>query len=312
MNPYAYLNDLGSYSVILDGETVEVQTTDKIAASRRLLQDPYAYLDDLGGFSAAEDSAHGQPGASHAIPQQAEGRYSFLIANERTKGRHSNAEIEATALDLQRRMWQERDQIWPDGAPSDPIGILDPSIAFKLLGYDFDIEETLGQFFMDGKQIEVAGSIDDSSMQARISRQFQYEVRNFTAAHELGHALLHEARGLHRDRPLDGGTMSREPIEIEADKFATYFLMPAKLVRARFENLFGTGKFILNQDTGFALARGTALDLNRDCRSLRDLSRILAGAESYNGRRFASLARQFRVSIEAMAIRLEELELVAF
>lgn len=312
MNQYAYLDDTGSYSAVIDGEMVYDQSIDKIAASRRLLQDPYAHLDDFGGFSASEIPAGIQPDALRTMSQQVEGKYSALVSNKRGNRRYTNAEIEAKATDLQRKMWQDRNEIWLVAAPSNPIDILDPGIAFRLTGYDFDLVESLGQDFHDGKQIEVAGLIDDTSKQVRISRQFPYDVRSFTAAHELGHALLHDARGLHRDRPLDGTSVSREPIEREADKFASYFLMPGKLVKARFEAHFGTSCFSLNDDTSFALTRGTSLDLRKDCKTLRDLSRILASAMSYNGLHFVSLASQFKVSTEAMAIRLEELGLVAF
>lgn len=283
---------------------------DKITASRRLMQNPYAYLNEFGGFSAAQDSSYIQPDAFRGFPQQAKGKYSSLVRNKRKNCHHSSAGIEKKAIHLQRRMWQDRSEIWFDAVPSSPVDMLDPAVAFRLIGYDFDLDETLGQYFSDGKPIEVAGTIDDLSKQVRISRQFPYDVRNFTAAHELGHALLHDARGLHRDKPLDGATISREPIEIEADKFASYFLMPEKLVRACFQGRFATDNFFLNEETSFALARGSSLDLKRNCKNLRYLCRVLASAESYNGLRFSSLATQFRVSSEAMAIRLEELELV--
>lgn len=309
-NQYAHLDDKGSYSALLDSERVDAPSTNKIAESRRLLQNPYAYLNEIGNFSAAEDSSHIRSDAFRVLPQQAEGKYASLLRNKRKSRRYSGAEIEAKAIDLQRRMWQDRTQIWLDAVPPNPIDMLDPAIAFRLIGYDYDLDETLGQYYSDGRQIEVAGTIDDSRKQVRISRRFPNEVRNFTAAHELGHALLHDARGLHRDRPLDGTKTSREPIEFEADKFASYFLMPGKLVRARFEEFFGTDNFFLNEDTSFALTRGTSLDLRRNCRTLRDLAKILASTESYNGLRFISLASQLRVSTEAMAIRLEELGLV--
>ena len=86
--------------------------------------------------------------------------------------------------------------------------------------------------------------------------------------------------------------------------------MPRKLIKACFETRFLTDNFALNEDTGFALTRGNSPDLLKKCDSLRDLSRILAKAESYNGVRFNSLASQFRVSTEAMAIRLEDLKLL--
>lgn len=313
-NQYAFLDDTDSYSALIDGETVNAPSADKIAASRRILQDPYAHLDEFGGFSAiaTENTACLQPDAFTTLSQQAEGKYFALLRNKRGNHRYSNAEIESKAKDLQRKMWQDRGEMWPVTAPSNPIDILDPAIAFGLIGYDFDLEETLGQDYHEGKQIEVAGIIDDTSKKVRISRQFPYDVRSFTAAHELGHALLHDARGLHRDRPLDGTSVSREAVEREADKFASYFLMPGKLLKVRFEAHFGTNNFSLNDDTRFALTRGTSLNLKKDCKTLRDLSRILASAMSYNGLHFVSLASQFKVSTEAMAIRLEELGLAIF
>jgi hypothetical protein len=308
MNPYAHQNDVGSYSAIVDGIEINLAATDKIAASRRLLQDPYAYLNESGGFTATDDSLCIGLGA-RALPLKMHGAFASMVGNKKNS-RHSNTDIETKAINLQREMWRAKNQIFLDSKLLTPLEILDPAIAFALIGYDFNLEETLGQHFNDGRQIEVAGTIDDSSKQVRISRQFAHDVRNFTTAHELGHALLHDARGLHRDRPLDGSAIAREPIEIEADKFASYFLMPEKLVRTYFENLFGTSSFFLDEGTSFALSRGTSINLDRDCRNLRDLSKILASCESYNGIRFVSLARQFRVSPGAMAIRLEELGLV--
>jgi len=51
--------------------------------------------------------------------------------------------------------------------------------------------------------------------------------------------------------------------------------------------------------------------LEKKCRTLRDLAMLLAGTQQYNGRFFDSLAKQFGVSIAAMAIRIEELNLAS-
>ena len=290
-NPYAYLDACGSSSASEGGRQPARLLGEKITESRRLLEDPYAYLADGGNFSAL----------SHYAPLEV------------TKKPHhySSIEIEQKVKELHRKIWQGKEHIWGHAAPSDPIDMLDPSVALRLIGYDYDLDETLGQYHSNGRMIEVAGTIDRVSKRVRISRQFPHNVRIFTAAHELGHALLHVARGLHRDRPLDGTTLSRGAIEIEADKFATYFLMPEKLVRTRFANYFATDYFNVNEETVFALSRSSPSDFQKKCKTLRDLSRILASAEYYNGLRFVSIASQFRVSIEAMAIRLEELGLLA-
>ena len=256
-----------------------------------MLGNPYAYLDEYGAFSALPPCAQ--------------------IETAQNRHRFSEAEIEQKAKELQRIIWKNRKLIWGADIPSNPIDMLDPSIAFRLMGYDYDLDETLGQYRSQGQLIEVAGVIDSSSKRVRISRRFSTEVRAFTAAHELGHAVLHEARGLHRDRSLDGTLQSRDPIEKEADKFATFFLMPEKLVKSRFESQFATECFALNEATVFALSGGNLSDFQKKHHSLRDLSRILAKAEYYNGLYFTSLSNQFRVSPEAMAIRLEELKLLA-
>ncbi|MFZ2524573.1 MAG: ImmA/IrrE family metallo-endopeptidase [Candidatus Ferrigenium altingense] len=275
-------------------------SSEEIARSRRLLQHPYAYLDEFGGFSALSNCSSKQADTFTAAPKK--------IIEE---SRHSHTEIERRVKNLHRRIWQNRNKIWSNVTPSNPIDMLDPVIALKFVGYDCELDETLGIFYSDGKLIEVAGTIAKSSAKVCISRRFENNIRNFTAAHELGHALLHQTGSLHRDRPLNGTIISRDPIEWEADKFATFFLMPRKLVKTTFEKIFLTDKFFLNEETAFALGYGDFMELKGKVKPLRQLSKMLASAEQYNGRHFISLANQFRVSTEAMAIRLEELELLA-
>ena len=117
---------------------------------------------------------------------------------------------------------------------------------------------------------------------------------------------------MHRDRPFDGSTSSslRESVEVEADKFATYFLMPEKVVRKAFKQMYRTDLFYLSEETMFAFASSSTVARAEKCKTLRDLSRILASIECYNGLNVISLACQFGVSTEAMAIRLEELGLL--
>lgn len=304
-NPYAYLDDLGTLSASLIAQSVDAATAEEITSSRLTMKNQYAHLNEFGGFSAS------RPAPAAAFPtlrKELTGRYASLRTRHRGR-RHRLVEIEARATELQRLIWQHREEIWLDGSPSNPVDMLDPGVAFELLGFDFNIADGLGQYFAEGRQVEVAGLIDDSTMEARTSRRFSFEIQNFTAAHELGHAVLHDARGLHRDRPLDGSLLVKDPVETEANKFASYFLMPAKLATQHFEQRFITNCFSLDENTRFALSRG-GVDLS-NCKTQRDLARVLASVTNYNGVRFQSLATQFRVSVEAMAIRLEELGLLA-
>jgi hypothetical protein len=303
-NPYAYLDGEGDFSALPNVRSDGVPA-EEITADRLRLQNQYAHLDDKGHLSAARAPTSGNLPA--VLPSLA-GRYASL-RNKRKNRRHLYTEIEAKASEVQRLLWQHRNEIWTTGVPSNPIDMLDAGVAFQLVGFDYHIADGLGHYFVGNRQIEAAGFIDDSKMEARISRRYGFEIQNFTAAHELGHALLHDARGLHRDLPMDGSSLQQDPVEREANKFAAYFLMPGKLVTQEFQRRFGTDCFVVDENTRFALSRGGVKLEN--CRTQRDLARILANATNYNGIRFESLASQFRVSVEAMAIRLEELALVA-
>jgi len=270
----------------------------KIADSRRLLQNQYAHLNGDGDFDAL-------------ILNQSK----RISHNSNTVTRYSYSKIEQKARELQQHIWANRYELWPDGVPDDLVQLLDPSIAAKYIGYEFEETEFLGEFRAKGTDKEIAGIIDHSQKRISLSRNFKNNIRRFTAAHELGHALLHESQSavMHRDRPIDGSSKSNEPratIEKEADKFATYFLMPEKLVRARFRQAFGVDIFVLNDDAAFALNPTNPDELFDCCRTTRDLAKILASIEHYNGRYMYSLANQFAVSVVAMAIRIEELGLV--
>lgn len=305
-NPYAfieYLDDGGEPS------SVSIELADansaQLSASRKVLEDPYAYLDGDGGFSAGMVETTATKRLNNAGSKDAHA----APANNR-KRRYNDAEIEAKAIALQRRLWRERDQLWEGAPPTNPIEVLDIRKALHLVGYDLVFESGLGN---DPRtHIEVAGLIDRDAKVVKASLQFvEPAYQRFTLAHELGHAVLHpDAGGVHRDRPLDGVTRSREPGEREADRFATFFVMPGKLLRECFVQRFGTECFVLSDDTAFALSRTTSDAVQKKNPTQRDVARTLASAETYNSRSFKSLAAQFGVSVGAMAIRLEELGLL--
>ena len=296
-NPYAYLDGDGNFDAAPRCREPDVHKV------RRVLQNQHAYLGGDGGYTG-----YGNDNNPPKIRQALISARSLRRGRKRG-GRFSQREIESIARNLQIELWRSRESVLPQRNNLGPLEILDPVGAFEALGYSVRLRESLGQYSGDGELFEVAGILDNSSAEVQISRRFSPEIRNFTAAHELGHAILHEGTGLHRDRALDGSRCSgaRDPKEIEADIFAAYFLLPDKQVRKAFEHRFLTQHFVLNEATAFALTSGSLDALQNRCRTLRDLTRVLASSEHYNGVHFSSMARQFGVSIEAMAIRLEEL-----
>ncbi|MET0007730.1 MAG: ImmA/IrrE family metallo-endopeptidase [Candidatus Thiodiazotropha sp. 6PLUC9] len=297
-NPYAYLDDAGGY----DAEPKIVEATaEQIESSRRSLENQYAFLDDVGELS-------GQLSAESSKPEKVQEQ--ILLPKRSGQGYQW---IGQAVKNIQKAIWKRRYELWPDGVPDDPVKLLDPAIALDLIGFEYEMAETLGQFTSNGSTFEVAGVIDRTAERVQVSRQMPFNTIRFTAAHELAHAVLHEGVHMHRDRALDGSGQvrgTRDKIEIEADKFASFFLMPENLVRKRFQQIFLCEKFLLNEATSFALDPSGSQSLLQGRKSIRELARILAKTESFNGENYRSLAGQFFVSIEAMAIRLEELDLL--
>lgn len=301
-NPYAYLDGEGGYAVL------SLESAQNVHDARRVLKNQYAYLDERGGYG--EWSGQKSEGSKSAPLID---RASFLKGKTRGRG-FSKQEIAAIAREVHIAMWHRRSDLFPTRKDVVAADMLDPSAALKGIGFSVSEAESLGQYSGADGLFEVAGVLDYSNLDVQISRRFAPEVRNFTIAHELGHTILHAASGMHRDRALDGsgGGQAREPRETEADLFASYFLLPEKLVRGTFQKRFLTQRFLLNDDTAFALGLKSLDSLRSKCRTQRDLARLLSNAEHFNGVHFHSLARQFRVSAQAMAIRLEELGLIEF
>lgn len=298
-NPYAHLNGEGGFDSASNRH--EQCLSSQVSADRLRLGNQYAHIDNVDPPRAELTEA--------ALGNDDSSREPQLAMHKR--GRDHLIELEATKL--HKILWRRRHELWPNGVPTDPVAILNPEIALNLIGFDFDLSETLGSRSIGSRNLEVAGILDRYSKRVSVSGRLPTTTRKFTTAHELGHAILHTGVLMHRDRPLDGSQRNqgkRERIEIEADKFATVFLMPEKLVKARFEELFLCDIFFIDESTAFALDPSGSLQLLAGKKTVRELTRILASAQSFNGRHFPSLAEQFRVSVEAMAIRLEELDLI--
>jgi formiminotetrahydrofolate cyclodeaminase/Zn-dependent peptidase ImmA (M78 family) len=230
------------------------------------------------------------------------------LANSKT----SISEIEALARYLQNDLWISRKKIWKNDTIQNPVDVLRPDqVLNRVLGYAYLQVDTLGVFNQEGESFEIAGIIDKSMKTVHISKKFSSQTQNFTTAHELAHAILHQQTILHRDRPIDGIRVGEKSLEeFQADKFAAFFLMPRSLVEATFHDMFQMQKFVVNESTAFSLTAGTLREFTRKYPGRREVARLLASAKIFRSKSFNSLAELFHVSIETMAIRLEELELL--
>lgn len=286
-NPYAYIDELSDFQAAL--------------ASKKLLGNPHAYTEEIERMTTAVSRFDGIAIATAPISKPSQ---------PAPLKKHSDQEIEQLVRKLQIRIWRE----FKANGIDNPFRALDPLFALQTIGYRTEVVDSLGTYGAGAQAIEVAGLINSKEKVVRVSTgQKSPYVQSFTTAHELGHALMHEGMDLHRDRPLDGTqNLPREQHEYEADKFATFFLMPRKLVTQLFEEIYGRAPFKLTDETMFALSSASQSRKEKRFSSLRDLSIHLSSIGAYNRVQFVPLHHRFKVSKKTMAIRLEELGLIQF
>lgn len=222
--------------------------------------------------------------------------------------------IQQAAHWVHEGLWAHKETLWPNRQPP-PLGMLDPAVAASLLGLTYLELPTLGstRFAPQGQRFQAAGLFDRRSGKIAISTEFPLQERRFTAAHEIGHFLLHEQEVMHRDRPLGGyHSLSSKPlIEREADYFAACFLMPSRLLVAQFEQQFGCkGQFQFTDVSCYHLNSNDPDSLLYASQNSLDREIALARCTRFNGKAINSLAQQFGVSDSAMALRIKELDLV--
>lgn len=218
--------------------------------------------------------------------------------------------IEKKSRELLVKLWTKaKSQI---GDKCSPFDILNPEYAAKELGVEFKEIESLGSYTAQGVTFEVAGIIDRKKKTISISNRFDKKVKRFTAAHEIGHYLLHEELISHRDKPLSGSELKKDKIEREADYFASCFLMPRKLVIEEFKDIFGTDPLKIDETLRFALGYKNQNKFFSNKNKPLFYEKLLASASTVSGQNVIPIADRFKVSKEAMAIRLEELKLTLF
>lgn len=225
------------------------------------------------------------------------------------------SKIESAAHSVHREIWMRRQNIWPMGLPPE-VAMLDPRVAVNVLGLEYEIRDSLAG---DGSRLNgapAAGLLDGRNGTVVVSAKFRYEIQRFTAAHEVGHVVMHPWVGdrvLHRDLPIDFSRMGqRSPHDQEADYFAACYLMPRKLVEKEFVKRFGSKTPLLLDESALFHMRISESDTRAAFSAPRGsmlFPRLVANAQVFDRKRFPSLTETFGVSTTAMAIRLQELGL---
>lgn len=193
---------------------------------------------------------------------------------------------------------------------------LHPKYAFEMLGVnyeerpDLDMELRVVGEQTHAKRSVIAGRLDRRSKAVATSERPPPAERRFTAAHELGHWVLHEEEIEHRDRPIDPRA-PRPKHEREADQFAAAYLMPPKWVAKDLERRFGMLPINVDENLAWWLDKTDHEQLltpNADADFER--AKAIAICTNVGTGHFPSLADEYGVTPTAMALRLLELDLI--
>jgi Zn-dependent peptidase ImmA (M78 family) len=294
----------------------QIHKHDKLAACKNLANSHLLYNNISGNPYANIDSECEEELEKQSRKVQIHFDDKLLVIGSSLKNQKklSDKQIEKAVIEIQKLLWHNRHDLGGFSINESPVRVLNPDIALKALGYTIHRLPTLGTFTQQGYAYDVAGLIDQQSRVVKISQQFSVETQNFTAAHELAHAFLHEHPVMHRDRPPNGSCSNKlkDYKEWQADRFATFYLMPAKLVKSYFLQIFQTTIFEVCKKTANALKFVDEEALITHCRQPDSLARLLASTTYYNSKPVRSMSEIFNVSNEAMAIRLKELQLFRY
>lgn len=193
---------------------------------------------------------------------------------------------------------------------------LHPKYAFEMKGVtyeerpDLDLELRVVGEATSFKRSVVTGRLDRRRRVVATSERPSPAERLFTAAHELGHWVLHEDEIEHRDRPV--GAQARRPRrEREADEFAAAYLMPRKWVEKDLKGRLGASPISVDENLAWWLdhtdhERLLVPNIDAD----KERAMAIAVCTNIGMGHFRSLADEYGVTAKAMALRLMELGLI--
>lgn len=169
------------------------------------------------------------------------------------------------------------------------------SLAYEDLDAELGMEDVLGATYVDRRRITINEKLLHDRNEGRLI---------FTCAHEVGHWILHrhlvrEAGewNRHKEAIVCRTGNAREPIEWQADYFATCILMPDRDMKDAFSMLFPSGRLVL--DNVKSALGGTAACVDPCVENWHFIADMVREGGGFTN-----------VSKEAMAFRLEELGLL--
>lgn len=186
------------------------------------------------------------------------------------------------------------------GAPPVPVeDIIRSHLGLKLEFLDFEgqlgMKGVLGATWVQARLVCVDQDLMENGTPGRAA---------FTCAHEVGHWILHRGyvenaarRGSMEDAIVCRSEDAKEPIEWQADRFASHLLLPERFVREAFQRVCGCEVMVVeNVKSAFS---GTSLYVDPCAENWPVIADMVREAGNFTN-----------VSKQAMIIRLQDLGLL--
>ncbi len=211
--------------------------------------------------------------------------------------------VDAAVGYAHRLVWSRRQEFGGRDV-SDYVELLNLPALAGIFGLTYETMPTMPR--ANGRA--ALGLLDLSKGSVLVSEERGLEVARYTAAHEFGHLLYHQdGVRQHWERELDPA--EKDPREREANQFAARFLMPKKLLIRRLSKHFDVPPIRMDENWLYHLLGDQA---DPDPKEL-DLEYALAKANrNSRDQQIIPLHQQFKVSKQAMAIRLQEVRALEY
>ena len=169
------------------------------------------------------------------------------------------------------------------------------NLSFENLEEKLRMRDVLGATYVESRRICINDRLLENKYEGRM---------NFTCAHEVGHWVLHRylvdevnRYSSKREAIICRKKNARQPIEWQADYFASCLLMPENVVRAAFRIACDTESLVL--DNVSSSLGGTAVCIDPCVQNWHLIAELVCEAGDFSN-----------VSKQAMIIRMQELGLV--
>lgn len=211
------------------------------------------------------------------------------------------------------RVSQDKAQAYVD--PVDLLPNLLEIAARDVLGLELVEQDQVPNLSTHAPDVRTTGLYDSERSRIFVPSLKSNETR-FSLAHEIGHAVLKHEGLCYRERSRTGrpfASSQDRDREEDANCFAAKFLMPAELLAASFLERFGSriARDEIDDNTAYSLTGGRVGPSSLRQMRLLELAQLFARSKWFNGRSFESLCEKFRVSPEALAQELIDLELLS-